>query len=129
MHTAKIIVSIILLLTLIIVSSSYTYNTLFTASERLDRHIAEIESNIKAKNWADASKGLSAFENEWSHENKTWEMLLDHFEIDNIDAAFARLSKYIETQDPTLALGEAASLKLMIKHIPEKEKLSINNIL
>ena len=57
-----------------------------------------------------------------------WAILIDHTEIDNIDMALAKIEQYIKTGEKGLALGELSSLELLIRHIPDKEKLSLENI-
>jgi hypothetical protein len=56
-------------------------------------------------------------------------MLIDHFEIDNIDNSMVRMSKYVEEKSSDDALAELAALRKFIQHIPVKNALSIKNVL
>ena len=98
-------------------------------SKEMESQISAIESAAKAGNWADAKEELNIFESRWSKTRKTWSALLDHFEMDNIDTTISRLSKYIESGDIPLSLGEASLLRQYVKHIPEKESFRLSNIL
>lgn len=129
MHSAKIITSILIILAVIIGFSVYSLKILSSASERLDSHIAQIENSIHSKNWNEAARELANFKNTWIRTSRTWAMLVDHVEIDNIDNTFIRLSTFIEIKNQPLALEEAAVLKQYITHIPEKEQLHFKNVL
>lgn len=129
MHTAKVMASVIVLLFLIIGISTYSANILKTTSKNLDGYVANIEESVKSGNWKEAKKQVSLVLDKWSETENTWAMLLDHFEIDNIDTALQRLSKYVETENHSAALAELAVLKQFINHIPDKDGLRIKNIL
>ena len=128
-HTLKIVISLAVLLAVIIAISVSTVSTLNAASKELDEHLSRIESSISANNWDKATQELSYIQGTWSKTEKTWAMLLDHFEIDNIDTTLSRLSKFIEAKSTPLSLGELAALRQYIEHIPEKESLKLKNIL
>ncbi|MBF7083971.1 DUF4363 family protein [Desulfallas sp. Bu1-1] len=89
--------------------------------DRLDRAIA-------VGNWDVAREGVDKARNIWSRHKKWWAVVIDHQEIDNIDMAFARITKYIGMQDRAMASGELAVLRQMLEHIPEKERVSLQNI-
>ncbi|MCX7923180.1 MAG: DUF4363 family protein [Clostridia bacterium] len=127
-HSFRVISSLVILLALIVGASIYTTSALANSSKNIEDQISQIETDIKANNWENANKKLSEIESNWSRTEQTWAMLLDHIEIDNIDIALSRMSKYIEVKDMNLALAEAATLKKYIGHIPEKESFGLKNI-
>jgi hypothetical protein len=49
--------------------------------------------------------------------------------MDNIEFSLAKVKAYVSSHNQALALGQLEELKLMLKHIPEKEALNIKNIL
>ncbi|MFZ5987632.1 MAG: DUF4363 family protein [Bacillota bacterium] len=128
MHTVKVLASLTILLALIIGSSFITNRTLHSTAQRLEDQINKIESSTINGDWNSAQKNLASIEEEWPRVEKTWTVLLDHIEIDNIDTALLRMSKYVETKNSSMALAEIAALRQFIKHIPEKESLSLKNI-
>ncbi|MCX7709940.1 MAG: DUF4363 family protein [Clostridia bacterium] len=128
MHSVKVLSSVAIIIAMILGISFFTMRTLRITSEELDSHIIKVEDSIKAGDWEKAKEELKNVEDSWSRTEKTWTKLLDHFEIDNIDTTLIRLSRFIDSNDKPLALGEAAALKQYVNHIPEKESLLLKNI-
>jgi hypothetical protein len=127
--TAKVILLVTILLTLIIGAGIFTTRSLTDTSKVLDNQISELENNVRNKTWNKADKSLLAIENEWSKNKSAWATLIDHTEIDSIDITLAKLSRYIETREPSSALAEASALSKLIRHIPRKVSFNIENIL
>ena len=128
MQTVKALSLLVALLALIIGSGIFANRVLSSNAETLEKQINEIEEHTKNEDRDSALQSLHTINKEWPETSKMWTLLLDHVEIDNIDETIKRMSKYIETQNVPLALGEIAVLKQYIKHIPEKEKFSIKNV-
>jgi hypothetical protein len=129
MHTFKITATIIVLLSLIIVSGIFTLKVLNTSSKRIENQASAIENNTRSGNWEQAKAGLIALKKDWDKTSNVWSALIDHIEIDNIDASLTKMEKYIALKDTSPALAEAATLSQLIKHIPEKEAFNLKNIL
>lgn len=129
MHSFKVITSIFLLLAIIIGTGIFSTRILASTSDKLQQQIAEVENSIASENWEKAEESIKNVEINWKKTEKTWAILLDHFEIDQIDNTLSRLTKYIETQDKPLALAEAEAMKKYVEHIPEKETLRMKNVL
>ncbi len=129
MHTFKVL-TVVAVLAAIIISAGIVANSSFsTSANRLDTHIENIEKTVSDGNWSGAEESLLSIQNYWSKIQDLWAALLDHAEMDNIDATLSRLEKYIKSRDKALTLGEASLLKLYVKHIPEKEKFNLSNVL
>lgn len=128
MHTAKILASLVILCTVIFGAATFTARVLSNDAERLESYINKVEQSAKNGDWAAAENSLSSIEEEWPKVEKTWTVLLDHIEIDNIDTSLLRMSKYVETRNVSMALAEITALRQYIKHIPEKETLTLKNI-
>ena len=128
-HPLKIIISITVLMAIIISISVYSFRTLSSSSEKLDGEVALVEKCVKGGDWQKAESNLSSVKSQWDRTKKVWTMLLDHFEIDNIENTMSKLSKFIETRNMPLSLSETASLRQYIRHIPESQSFEIKNIL
>ncbi len=129
MHTFKVL-TVVVVLAAIIIGAGIVANSSFSSSaDRLDTHIENIEKTVSGGNWSEAEQSLLNIQTLWSKTQDLWAALLDHAEMDNIDATLSKLEKYIKSRDKALTLGEASLLKLYVKHIPEKEKFNISNIL
>lgn len=127
--TIKIVTSLTLLTLMIIFISLYTQSYLGRTSIQLEKHIDSLEKGINAEDWETVDKNLESTINEWQHSKKTWAILIDHLEIDNIDETLSRMKEFIKTKEVPSALAEASALKLYFRHIPAKETMSIENIL
>lgn len=125
----KPLVIIIFLTILIVLGGCLTLYALGSESERLDDSLSALNKDIESQNWETASKRLDDFHSNWDKTSYLWSMLIDHYEIDNIELVLSQLESYIHTKEKDLALSQLSSLKTFIKHIPEKEGFSLKNIL
>lgn len=107
-----------------LVSSAY----LDHSAQKIDHQIRKIEANSRSNDWINANKELSNLEKQWEKSSNTWAMLIDHVEIDNIDDSLTRMKEYIKAKNSVLSLGELASLKQYVSHIPQKESFNLINI-
>ncbi|MDQ2085715.1 DUF4363 family protein [Herbivorax sp. ANBcel31] len=128
MHTFKVLGGLALVLALIIGSSFFSSRTLSASSQRIEEKILEVETNTYKNNWDLASNSLSIIIEEWPETEKSWSILLDHSDIDDISTSIFRLSRYLEAEDSTQTLAEIAALKQLLKTIPDREVLSLSNI-
>ena len=102
--------------------------TLNSEAQSLDGDLLAIEEAIKNQNWDTASEKLEEFHSKWDKTSSLWSMLIDHYEIDNIVLIISQLVSYVKNKDKNEALSNMSSLKTLIRHIPEKESLSLKNI-
>lgn len=124
--TVTVVVSLVLV---IIISGVLTLYYLNRSCEKLEKAVDSAGLLIQTKQWDSAEKFLDAFATDWDRTKFGWAILLDHFEIDNIDNSYIKTRKYVECKDYPSALAELESLKAYIKHIPKKESFSLENIM
>ena len=124
----KPLIIIIVLTALIVAGGALTLYALSSESQRLDESLSALESEIENQNWDAALKKLEEFHTKWDKTSSLWTMLIDHYEIDNIELVLSKLVSYVKTQDKNEALSQMSSLKTLIKHIPEKESFNFKNI-
>ncbi len=122
------ILLIIVTLGLILGVGYYTISEVSGTSEVLLSHCNDIKTGVRDGEWEKALEHLKRFDDFWNGIKPLWAILIDHTEIDNIDMALAKIEQYIKTGEKGLALGELSSLELLIRHIPDKEKVSLENI-
>lgn len=125
----KTILLITVLVLIIIISGVITLNYLYRSSSKLETNINSAYSAVSKTQWELAENQLKEFETNWKKTKYIWAMLVDHFEIDNIDNSFVKSKQYIESKDYPSALSEVDSLRQYILHIPRKENFSLENIL
>ena len=122
------LIIIIVLTLLIIAGGCLTLHVLNSESQRLSSSLDELEQDIEKQNWDEASEKLKEFHEKWDKVSTLWSMLIDHYEIDNIELVLSQLISYAENKDKSEALSQMSSLKTLIKHIPAKESFSLKNI-
>lgn len=124
----KPLIIIIVLTLIIIVGGCLTLYALETESQRLSDSLSALDEDINNQNWDTAAKTLKEFHEKWDKTSKVWSMLVDHYEIDNIELVLSQLTSYVETRDKSQALAQMSSLKELIRHIPAKEAFRLKNL-
>lgn len=128
-NNAKTIITVTILTLVIIISGIITLMYLSSSAGKLQKNIDAASEAVSSKQWPEAGKYLDEFGHKWETTKFSWAILLDHFEIDNIDNSYTKSIKYIESEDYPSALAELEALKHYIEHIPIKERFSLENIL
>ena len=93
------LIIIIVLALLVVTGGCLTLNALNSESQRLSSNLEELEQHIEKQNWDEASKKLQEFREKWDKVSTLWTMLIDHYEIDNIELILSRLVSYAKNHD------------------------------
>lgn len=125
----KQIIAIIVLTVIFIGLAIYANYYLKSSANEISGHIKNVELYAKKNDWTGAAKELELSKEKWDNVKDKWAMLIDHFEIDNIDSSLSRVSGFVATKNLSDVLAESSNLSLMVDHIPEKDMASIKNIL
>ena len=126
--TVKTICSILIITLLIVVISFFSQRKLIRDSTVLGQSIEKIEESVESEGWDQAKAILKQISDDWMEVKGIWAALIDHAEIDNIDITLSRLEALIMIEDVSASLSEAAALRKYVNHIPNKEKLSFENV-
>jgi hypothetical protein len=66
----------------------------------------------------------------WDETKNKWAALIDHEEIDNIEETMHRVEMLIgDSEEKVELLSELNRLRFYLKHIPEREAFSLENVL
>jgi predicted PurR-regulated permease PerM len=125
----RLLISLLIILSFIVGLGFWANNSLQASTQQLTEQIETVILEIKDSNWEAAARETAELESGWDKSARWWPVFLDHQEMDNIEFSLARVKAYVNSRDSALALGQLEELSLMLKHIPEKEALSIKNIL
>lgn len=118
----------ILFLAVIITGSLSTLYYLDNQSEELLHKLDILEAQIEAAKWDEANTSTKEFKENWVKVDRTWSMLIDHYEIDYINMDLGELEAYVKNKDKANAMAKVKSLQLLVEHIPDKERPSLKNI-
>lgn len=123
----RIIVSVIALI-LVIAVASFSVLSLDSSCKNLSENLDEIKSAAEFK---DSEKAIELTEKAlelWDEEERKISLLVDHSEIDEIEKTLKSLP-VLARQGSMERLEEQSSIAAeRVRHIREKEKISINNI-
>lgn len=106
----------------------WTQHSLAASAEKLEQRLSSLESAIKDDNWEMANDQLESFNQLWRKTKNSWQIFINHEEIDNIDATLARVKQLVSLKAKADSLSEISALRLFIVHIPQKESLCLVNI-
>lgn len=123
----RIIVSVIALI-LVIAVASFSVLSLDSSCKNLSENLDEIKSAAEFK---DSEKAIELTEKAlelWDEEERKISLLVDHSEIDEIEKTLKSLP-VLARQGSMERLEEQSSIAAeRVRHIREKEKISVKNI-
>ncbi len=125
----RLLVSLLIILTSIVTLGFWTNHSLQSSTDDLTEQIDNVMVEIQNEQWETAARQTADIEKCWTESARWWPVFLDHQEMDNIEFSLSKVKEYVRSQNPALSLGQLSELRLMLRHIPEKEALSIKNIL
>ncbi len=124
----RLLVTLLVIFALIVSFGFWTNHMLQASADEILQKIAQIEQGLENDQWELARTAAGELEETWDKKAKWWPTVLHHQEIDNVEFSMAKTREYIATENIPLSWAQLSELKLMIKHIPEKESLSLQNI-
>lgn len=125
----RLLCSIAAILALLLGLGFWTNYSLQASTDELTQNIDQISKSMENQDWDQARKQTVELEIVWEEKARWWPIFLDHQEMDNIEFSLAKVKKYVSSRNNALAQGQLAELRLMIRHIPSKEAVNIENIL
>ena len=109
-----------------IVSNNYTKNSVKDMSASLNEIRYELEKNEKDEN---IIKDIMADVNEkWRNKNEKLSFYIEHDELEKVETELYALNANVDTKDYEQAIEKIEKCKFILKHIENKEKLSLKNI-
>lgn len=125
----RLVLSLLIILVSIVGMGFWTNHSLQSTTDQLTEEINLLVSAIEHEGWDTALQRTTSIEKNWAESARWWPVFLDHEEMDNIEFSLSKVKAYVSSHNRALALGQLEELKLMLRHIPEKEGLNIKNIL
>lgn len=91
--------------------------------------LRKAENELKAGRDKTALAYLRKFEDSWTKAEKTWALITDHHEMDQVHLAIDRADQFLSADSPANARAEISSLLFLVGHIPGKESFGIRSVL
>ena len=98
-------------------------------SEALLQALDQLEATVLKNDFAGLDEQVKKVNQLWTATRRGWVLLIDHQELDEFELALARAKSYLENQVYIFALTEIVQMKQIINQIPDKQRLSLENIL
>jgi len=125
----KIVIAALIIFMVLVGFAAFSFYYISNTANTLLTDVESVEKSVQAKDWQQAEKKFGELDLSWERTSGIWARLIDHQELDNINITMSRIEKFIETKNLTGFMPESAELKLLFKHIPEKEALNLENVL
>ncbi|NLV21043.1 MAG: DUF4363 family protein [Syntrophomonadaceae bacterium] len=124
----RLLVTLVIILTLLISLGTWNNKALRDSTDTITGQIEQVMTAIDGQHWEQAMQQTAKIEKSWHENARWWPVFLDHQEIDNIEFSLAKVKKYVDTRNAPLAQGQLSELHLMLEHIPDKERINLENI-
>lgn len=125
-HAVPLTVALISLFILLLGWGNYLF--LKIGAEHLVLAVEKIQTSVEAEDWDMANSLLSQTESAWQKTRVYWPIMVHHAEMDRIEECINRLKSFLVYEKKADALAEIYQLIYSIKHIPEKEAFTLQNI-
>jgi Domain of unknown function (DUF4363) len=99
-----------------------------TAS-RLMSESNELEELIKKESWEKAYDSSVSILNQWEKASHTLSIVIDHQKLDNINIEVLKLSQFTKCSSKEESLASIHTIKFLLEHLMNLEKISVQNIL
>jgi len=116
------------LLVVVLCSQAVTNYLVRTAAE-LSEQIVQVQALVLDSEWEMARAEFRRTDTRWSEVGEVWAAIIRHQEIDELEKSFARIQQFLASEERGLALAELEMAKLLLRHVPEKEKIRLHNIM
>ena len=114
----------------VIILSVFIQKYLEKSSEILVNEIDELMEVVEDDKINDSIEIREKVQKKWDDTKYKWAALIDHAEIDNIEETMHRIEMLIgDPEEKVELLSELNRLSFYLKHIPEREAFSLENIL
>lgn len=115
---------------LVVIATSLGVNWyLEQTSQQLSAGLQQVQQLVSSGQWAEAADIFEQLDEQWAQTSGAWSAIIRHQEIDQLETTFGRIKQFIACREPGLALAELETARLLIEHIPEKERVKLSNIL
>ncbi|MGE5653687.1 MAG: DUF4363 family protein [Bacillota bacterium] len=120
--------AVLIVIILVVSAGLWSQHYLERTAQQLGAELEPLLTSAYHESWVEVGDKLIAFQHQWAPVRKNWALVVVHFEIDQIERSLARVSQYTNAQDKPGVLAELGELKILIRHVPERERLSWRNL-
>ena len=124
----KTFIAVLIVLILFLGLSWWNTKYLTETSEQLAHQAEQIRQSVRKELWDEANDQIMQLRRLWGRYKKTWLLLVDHDEIDDIDRTIYRIDEMADLKEKEQVLSDIAELRFFLHDLADKEILSLSNI-
>lgn len=103
-------------------------SSLDRTADQLNQQLGEVELKLNTGDWDQSLLRLKKVRKSWEKVKPYWAILTNHEEMDLIEESLTKTIQAASCKSYADALIYLGVLRDSIKHIPEKERLSLENV-
>jgi hypothetical protein len=116
--------TLIIVLALCIFSQRYLVST----TDAICAELTPLNQGISNGDWEACRRSFQIAEKQWEKSAKIWRVIVDHNSMRDIELSFADMQVMLKQEDPDPAEKELSTLIYYLRHVPENEKVDLQNI-
>ena len=97
-----------------------------TLIDTVEQAIQALDQN---GDFAKSGQWMREFEEKWQHVHDTWETMIAHAKLMDIETAFMQAQSAIGDEDKAEAMMQLVALKVALEHLADSHALSLENLL
>lgn len=121
-------IAILIVLALFLGLAWWNTKYLKDTSQQLADQSEKIRKTIIEEKWDDTDAEVIRLRHLWGKHKKTWLLLVDHNDIDDIDKTIYRIDEMVKQREKEQSLADIAELRFYVQDLADKEDLSLANI-
>jgi len=95
---------------------------------QLIENLQAVDKAVQEESWEKAKEALKIFEKKWDKKQLVWDLLIVHSEIENMQISVSHIKSYLSTKSLPEVRAEISALIKYLEHIPDIERLTLENI-
>lgn len=104
-------------------------SALSRCTDTLEYYTEEIIVSADRLDWQACQNNFQEFLNHWNKAKKWFSVFIHHEEMDLINQALYEIEMYLRYEKQAETAAKANVLKILLEHIPENERLTLENLL
>lgn len=104
-------------------------SALSRCTDTLEHYTEEIIVAVDRPDWQACRNNFREFLTHWNKAKKWFSIFIHHEEMDLINQALYEIEMYLRYEKQAETAAKANVLKILLEHIPENERLTLENLL
>ncbi len=125
----RVLTGIVIFFLFLLGLAVYMESTIIRQGKELLTALNHLHSHVIKADYEAIEEQLKEIDRLWVETRKLWVLIIDHQELDEFELSLAKTKSYLVNRAYLFAQVEIAQMKQIINQIPDKQILSLENIL